>query len=191
METSCGDAAAGAWKLGRDRRSGVWSVEARSRLARRRLERESSVETGAPLRYYWERRSFPDGDDFYYFPHGGHVLLEPPPVVSGGLLADEMGYGKTITALALIAADLEKNPLKNEAGTLVVVPRSLYGQWAEEIKTKAPRLKCVSVNTKERKLTSAEALGTSVVLLRQDQLNDFNLKVPWRRIVVDESQSAR
>jgi len=153
-------------------------------------DRSSHAKTSVPglNGYYWERRSFPDGDDFYYFPHGGHVLLEPPPVVSGGLLADEMGYGKTITALALIAADLEKNPLKNEAGTLVVVPRSLYGQWAEEIKTKAPRLKCVSVNTKERKLTSAEALGTDVVLLRQDQLNDFNLKVPWRRIVVDECQ---
>ena len=24
--------------------------------------------------YYWERRAFVDGGDFYYFPHGGHVF---------------------------------------------------------------------------------------------------------------------
>ena len=40
----------------------------------------------------------------------GHLLLSPPPVVTGGLLAEEMGLGKTIIALAAICADNADRP---------------------------------------------------------------------------------
>ena len=33
--------------------------------------------------FFWEKRTFGDGDDcFYYFPLGGHALLEAPPVAA-------------------------------------------------------------------------------------------------------------
>ena len=129
-----------------------------------------------------------DGGDFYYFPHGGHVLLEPPPVVSGGLLADGMGYGKTITALALIAADKKKYKRPaHEAGTLVVVPRSLYGQWKAECETKAPGLKTLALDASGY-ISLDHVREADVVLLRQDQLSQFRTKVSWRRVVVDECQ---
>ena len=41
--------------------------------------------------FFWERRSWSDGNGhFWYMPLAGHVLLEAPPVVTGGLLADEV-----------------------------------------------------------------------------------------------------
>lgn len=49
--------------------------------------------------FFWERRALADGDPFYYFPLGGQILLTPPPIVTGGMLAQEMGLGKTISAL--------------------------------------------------------------------------------------------
>ena len=42
--------------------------------------------------YFWEKREFvgSSGDlgAYYYFPMCGQLLLEPPPIVSGGLLAE-------------------------------------------------------------------------------------------------------
>jgi hypothetical protein len=72
------------------------------------LDREETGGGVAGLNgYFWEKRSFGcdggdgdgDEDDYYYFPLGGHVLLTPPPVVSGGLLAEEMGLGKTVEVI--------------------------------------------------------------------------------------------
>ena len=54
----------------------------------------------------------------------------------GGLLCDEMGLGKTL----LMIACMKLNPQNN---TLIVVPKSLIGQWREKIKLllgKTPQL---------------------------------------------------
>lgn len=59
--------------------------------------------------YFWEERSYtgpankPDGK-FYYFPMSGEVRLNRPPDIRGGMVTEEMGLGKTVEALALIAA---------------------------------------------------------------------------------------
>ncbi|KAH8058800.1 hypothetical protein JL720_13990 [Aureococcus anophagefferens] len=140
--------------------------------------------------YYWERRVFPDGgDEWFYFPHGGHVLLEPPPVTGGGLLADEMGYGKTVSALALIALDKKRRPAPpQEAGTLVVVPAALFRQWLAECREKAPGLKVAALDARATTVRPADVLGADVCLLRLDQLSQFKVKVAWRRVIVDECQ---
>lgn len=51
----------------------------------------------------------------------------------GGILADEMGLGKTIQVLACMS---QNKPLKRakQTSTLIVVPKRLLDQWAEEIK---------------------------------------------------------
>jgi len=44
----------------------------------------------------------------------------------GGILADEMGLGKTVQILAMMC--------RNHRKTLIVVPKSLVGQWANQIR---------------------------------------------------------
>lgn len=59
--------------------------------------------------YFWEERCFTDTPNckhskFYYFPMTGEVRLLKPPSMRGGMIAEESGLGKTVEALALIAA---------------------------------------------------------------------------------------
>lgn len=65
---------------------------------------------------FWEERYFTDspfakGGSFFYFPMSGEVRLRRPPTVRGGMVAEEMGLGKTVEALAVIACQrTERNP---------------------------------------------------------------------------------
>ncbi|KAM0677349.1 DNA repair protein rad16 [Binucleata daphniae] len=54
--------------------------------------------------------------------------------VKGGILADEMGMGKTLQALGLILS------YKPSGITLIVVPAVAIGQWQREIETHAPNV---------------------------------------------------
>ena len=70
-------------------------------------------------------------------------LAKRPRIVRGGVLADEVGYGKTITTLALIdcqqaqaesdATALRHGKLSLKA-TLVIASQTLVNQWRSEIK---------------------------------------------------------
>ncbi|KAH9823048.1 SNF2 family N-terminal domain-containing protein [Melampsora americana] len=54
----------------------------------------------------------------------------------GGILADDMGFGKTVQSIALIKA--HPQPIKGEPKTtLVVCPLALKDQWVEEIQQKS------------------------------------------------------
>jgi len=65
---------------------------------------------------------------------------ERPVMVRGGIIADQVGYGKTIISLALIAeGQADPSPEPAPAGlidikaTLIVVPGHLSKQWPSEI----------------------------------------------------------
>lgn len=68
--------------------------------------------------YFWEERGFTRPirgsrvDRFYYFPLAGELRLSKPPEVRGGMVTEEMGLGKTVEALALVAA--QKSPHRVE-----------------------------------------------------------------------------
>ena len=164
--------------------------------------------------FFWERRTFGDesGDVYYYFPLGGHVLLNPPPVVSGGLLAEEMGLGKTVEIIELICSDAasrSRSSMIIRGGTLVVLPVSLLSQWKEEMKSKAPHLTVEIYNGDNAKsyeqyqragAKTVRDLGTfDVVLTTMGKLQELSRrrangtmnvldKVSWHRLVVDECQ---
>ncbi|ETO05399.1 hypothetical protein RFI_31996 [Reticulomyxa filosa] len=109
----------------------------------------------------FERRQFTDGTSYYYSPHLNRIWFDPLPNVWGGIVAEEMGLGKTIEAIALIqlhprpaphlfsssslsfiqpqqertydkeSEETECFPVKS---TLIIVPSGLVAQWEDEIK---------------------------------------------------------
>ncbi|KAK9827260.1 hypothetical protein WJX81_004258 [Elliptochloris bilobata] len=131
----------------------------------------------------------------------------------GGILADDQGLGKTDRREPMCSADSEtedddasaSEPLR-QGGTLVVMPKSIMSQWAQELHDKvAPewRLHVLAYRdaVRARHRNEPETLaGYDVVLctygclvwdspLKGEPRGLFN--VAWRRIVLDEAQQIR
>ena len=76
----------------------------------------------------------------------------------GGFLCDEMGLGKS----AQLIATMLGNPKKS---TLLVVPKSIITQWANEIKKFAPKLSVHLFDGPKRYLKEADVVITPYSLL--------------------------
>ncbi|ETS82076.1 hypothetical protein PFICI_07078 [Pestalotiopsis fici W106-1] len=94
------------------------------------------------------------------------LMRQEKSIHRGGILADTMGLGKTIQALALILA----HPSKDQAHktTLIVAPVSLQRQWKTEIEDKirpGHKLKTIIIDGRKRKtVTMASLLSHDIVL---------------------------
>ncbi len=139
--------------------------------------RDQEARPGGLNAAFWETRRWgdatatsaaaSDGDAaFFYFPLAGELRLQRPPLVTGGMLCDQMGLGKTLEMCALIVADKAAaqaavrqatraaaapgEPATQQAvqsrATLVVVPTSLLGQWRREIERSAPGVLSVAMH---------------------------------------------
>ncbi|KAI1106142.1 SNF2 family N-terminal domain-containing protein [Jackrogersella minutella] len=87
-------------------------------------------------------------DDITPFRDGGQAAIK------GGILAEEMGLGKTVEVISLICTHcrensptssnaLPENALPNSA-TLIVTPSTLMNQWLVEFKKHAPHLRAMA-----------------------------------------------
>jgi superfamily II DNA or RNA helicase len=106
----------------------------------------------------------------------------------GGVLADQMGLGKTIMAIALLAARNQDRP------HLVVCPTSVVGNWEREFARFAPDVPVVRHHGPDRAVTRrgfrpGTVVVTSYALLRRDigLLED----VRWDVVVLDEAQQIK
>ena len=106
----------------------------------------------------------------------------------GGCLADDMGLGKTLQAIAIL---LKVYP-RQKKSSLVIMPRTLIFNWANEVKRFAPNLSIYTYYEKNRKMKdalNANLIFTTYGLVRNDikQFKDQN----FYYIILDESQNIK
>lgn len=95
----------------------------------------------------WRRIRQPNGRFLYRDVISGVIMGEEPPQAYGGLLADMMGLGKTLSILSLVLSSFDKaekwvewqksqsrSSRKNIKTTLLVSPLSAVGNWVEQVK---------------------------------------------------------
>jgi len=106
----------------------------------------------------------------------------------GGILADEMGMGKTITMLSLISSNVVPH-------TLIVLPPSLISQWVSAIAKCCYTDPVVYHGAKRKNLTDTKILNASICITSYGMLKDsrfINLcSNHWNRIVFDEAHYMR
>lgn len=143
----------------------------------------------------------------------GAVCDYEPEKVRGGMLADAMGLGKSLTVTALIATD-RSDPVNGTQGsdrypgkdpwtpgpTLLVIPPSLLRTWQEELhKYVVPgALSCCSHHGPKRSNNVSIFCANHIVLTTYDVVSaewrrlDTGLKplysMDWHRIVLDEGE---
>eukprot|EP01064_Diplonema_japonicum_P014608 TRINITY_DN2228_c2_g1_i2.p1 TRINITY_DN2228_c2_g1~~TRINITY_DN2228_c2_g1_i2.p1 ORF type:complete len:1350 (+),score=403.07 TRINITY_DN2228_c2_g1_i2:35-4084(+) len=101
--------------------------------------------------------------------------------VKGGILADEMGMGKTLQTIGLLFHT--KTPM---TPTLVITPASAMGQWEEEIKRFAPSLKVLIFHGMTKKLKVSDLKKHHVVLTTFSKL-----EAEYRKILNEAKVSCK
>lgn len=105
----------------------------------------------------------------------------------GGFLCDEMGLGKTIQIIATILG----NP---QSKTLIVVPKTIVTQWANELKKFAPGLSILVYDGPKRTKEKDDFAAHDIVLcpysVTYSKTSILGL-VHWDRIILDEAHEIR
>ena len=117
-------------------------------------EKRVLSENGEAKNSLWRLRYRPNGLPIYYNIITGIEERDKPPEVLGGILADMMGLGKTLSILSLIVGSLEtanewettehlsnmdrdrdRVLIRNSKATLLVSPLSTLANWEDQIAT--------------------------------------------------------
>ena len=115
-------------------------------------------------------------------------IIEDFLLSKGGILADEVGLGKTIMTLALIM----KNPMKK---TLLILPKSLVEQWCTQIHKFCQNKINVIMIDKDSKIKEQEGIFVMSQSLLNSKGSEIGVSpihdVEWDRIIIDEAHSLR
>ena len=152
----------------------------------------------------WEERQFLDGGGkYYYSPALGQIRLGKPPTTVGGILSDQMGLGKTLEVLCLIASTLQQLKAETREGgdgcthtTLLILPPALVAQWRKEIEKSCGKTlkvalldahsKVVNEDIVEAQGEGPDILITTYGALEATKTSKFLASWHWGRIVLDE-----
>lgn len=149
----------------------------------------------------WEQRLFDTKESYYINPFEKIASLVPPPPASpcrGGILADDMGMGKTMMMLCLIAYRKYVSSSNDQGSTLIVCPLSLLHQWKQEIENRfvSQTLSVFVYYGDDRDLSR---INTDVVLTTYGVLTSeydkpnkgLLLSTDWNRVILDEAHSIK
>nr|POE85401.1 putative swi/snf-related matrix-associated actin-dependent regulator [Quercus suber] len=160
----------------------------------------------------WKRNK--DGRGWYHVVTGDQ-MTERPAVVQGGMLADSMGLGKTLSILSLIAATQDAAMAFDKAGvdpqlpesvercaktTLIVCPKSVMSNWTQQITAHVKRdtFQVYSYHGSSR-ITDIDTLAQyDIILTTYNTVAAESNKpgaplraIQWFRIVLDEAHQIR
>jgi E3 ubiquitin-protein ligase SHPRH len=128
------------------------------------------------------------GTDYYVSQARGLIVSDPSQIpdssriLKGGILAEEMGLGKTVELISLICHHKRQVPegnvydtytgvfVKPSGSTLIITPPSILEQWINEIQAHAPMLKVLHYTgiPSSRDSKAAHETATVESLLRYD-----------------------
>ena len=154
------------------------------------LHRESAAR---PISSWgWSKHELQDGFSFYTSAFGHMTLTEPNQSIRGGLLAQDVGMGKTVEMLALMASGARRSP------TLVVVPTTMLAIWMEEAAKHVPSFKTMCFHG-ARRTRDMDVLRNQDLVITTYRIcvNETQRHVPtlgairWGRVVLDESHELR
>ncbi|KAJ6186951.1 hypothetical protein N7519_001859 [Penicillium mononematosum] len=131
----------------------------------------------------------------YYFSHLFMVLTtdlslwyDAADNLKGGILAEEMGLGKTVEVIALISLNkreesqiwkADADGLRPTGGTLIITPPAILEQWKQELKEHAPTLSVHHYNGIKR---SGQATDDMIV----DELAEFDVVLTTYNVIAKE-----
>ena len=172
--------------------------EATKREARMFAETSEKLQAlGAALEHSggWEQAQLPQGLKAELRPyqlHGYRWLRFLATSRLGGILADDMGLGKTLQTLAHLLAEKESGAMDRPC--LIVAPKSVVFNWAEEVVKFAPALRCMIYTGMERSRTLAsfskhDVVLTSYPILARD--DEILAAQSFHAVILDEAQNIK
>jgi SNF2 family DNA or RNA helicase len=167
----------------------------------------------------WKQATKISGHKVWYNVITGQELREKPEPVYGGILADMMGLGKTLSILSLVAATIsdahafkikqpskelqKKGVTRNGQGTLIVCPTSVLSNWTEQITAhvRKDKLSCYVYHGPNRiqdvqALAKFDVVFTTYGTVASEWSDALKKKkalasLNWFRIVLDEAHTVR
>ncbi|KAI7026705.1 hypothetical protein KC355_g578, partial [Hortaea werneckii] len=153
------------------------------------------------------------GNQHWYNVITPQLLAQKPEPLRGGILADMMGLGKTLSILSLIAETKRESRLFhsekpsgdsglvcNSKAALIICPKSVMSNWTEQIRTHCnqQKLKTYTYHGSSRTDDLEELSEYNVVLTTYNTAaSEFTAKdkplalINWFRIVLDEAHQIR
>ncbi|KAL1640461.1 hypothetical protein SLS58_006959 [Diplodia intermedia] len=167
----------------------------------------------------WKSKLRANGERYFYNIISGQETRTQPPPTRGGILADMMGLGKTLSILSLVAATMKdasefasKMPPQlpgtqqlikcNSKATLLICPVSTVANWQEQVKThvKAEAMSYYIYHGPNRIVDPKELAGYDLVISTYSVVATEHDKaaskkplalINWFRIVLDEAHMIR
>lgn len=167
----------------------------------------------------WKNTTKVNGKEVWYNVITGHEESEKPPPVYGGILADMMGLGKTLSVLSLVASSIDaaqsfkikqaprelqdQGVRRNARGTLVICPTSVLQNWQEQFGTHIlpGKLKQYTYHGPNRtqdtdELAKYDLVFTTYGTVAAEFSDSLKKKkalasLNWFRIVLDEAHTIR